>query len=51
MTPKHEGSWWPAWEAWLVEHSSSHVPPPPLGAPDRASPALDEAPGLYVLQE
>jgi polyhydroxyalkanoate synthase len=50
-TPKHEGSWWPAWEAWLVEHSTGQTPPPSMGAPDRGYPPLSDAPGGYVLQE
>jgi len=51
VTPKHEGSWWPAWQNWLLEHSSGQVPPPPTAAPNRGYPPLGEAPGLYVLQE
>ena len=45
----HEGSWWPAWQQWLVRHSSSlRLPPPPLGVPGQ--PPLGDAPGTYVLQ-
>jgi polyhydroxyalkanoate synthase len=48
-TPKQEGSWWPAWQAWLVRHSDARrVKPPPLGT--RTYPALADAPGNYVLQ-
>jgi polyhydroxyalkanoate synthase len=49
--PSREGSWWPAWEAWLTEHSGALVAPPPLGSPERGYPALGGAPGAYVLQE
>ncbi len=49
-TPRHEGSWWPAWEAWLAQHSSGHEAPPSLGATARGYPPLDDAPGRYVLQ-
>ena len=49
-TPVHEGSWWPAWEAWLVTHSSDQLPPPPLGAPEKGYPLLSNAPGTYVLE-
>jgi polyhydroxyalkanoate synthase len=48
-TPKQEGSWWPAWQAWLVRHSEARrVKPPPMGAPTH--PPLADAPGSYVLQ-
>jgi len=51
-TPKQQGSWWPAWQTWLVRHSAEHqVSPPPLGAPDRGLYPIDDAPGLYVLQQ
>ncbi|QGZ37922.1 polyhydroxyalkanoate synthase [Pseudoduganella flava] len=42
--PVVQGSWWPAWEAWLADQAGPLMPPPP------ASPALDAAPGRYVLQ-
>ncbi len=45
--PVEEGSWWPAWQAWLAERSSGEVAPPPLGS--AAHPPLDEAPGRFVL--
>jgi polyhydroxyalkanoate synthase len=48
--PGREGSWWPAWEAWLTEHSGALVAPPPLGSPERGYPVLGAAPGTYVLQ-
>ncbi|NML18394.1 poly-beta-hydroxybutyrate polymerase-like protein [Azohydromonas sp. G-1-1-14] len=42
--PVHEGSWWEAWSAWLVDHSSARVPAPPIPA----DAALCDAPGEYV---
>ena len=47
-TPAEEGSWWPAWEAWLSARSGGQRPLPPLGAP--GYPILGPAPGTYVLQ-
>ncbi len=49
VTPSTEGSWWPAWVAWLGEHSLPPVAPPALGAADAGYPALADAPGRYVL--
>ncbi len=48
IAPYHEGSWWPAWQAWLAMRSSGRTKPPAVGAPDRGYPPLDAAPGLYV---
>ena len=36
-TSRHDGSWWPAWQAWLAAASSAERVPP-----------LTEAPGHYV---
>jgi polyhydroxyalkanoate synthase len=50
VTPRQEGSWWPAWQAWLQRHSSGPVAAQPVGAPERGYPPLADAPGSYVLQ-
>jgi polyhydroxyalkanoate synthase len=47
--PEREGSWWPAWTAWLGEHSGQAQPPPPMGAPEGYKPLCD-APGTYIFQ-
>jgi len=43
---EHEGSWWPAWVAWLSQRSGDPIAPPPLGA--KGYPAVADAPGTYV---
>jgi polyhydroxyalkanoate synthase len=48
IAPHHEGSWWPAWQAWLQARSSGEAAPPPMGAPDRGYPVRAAAPGTYV---
>ncbi len=43
--PRHQGSWWPAWQQWLAARSAGKVKPPRMGH------ALAEAPGRYVLEK
>lgn len=43
--PRHEGSWWEAWSAWLKEQSTKEVAA--RGIDDRL--ALCDAPGEYVM--
>lgn len=43
-----EGSWWPAWSAWLLARSGEPVAPPPLGDEATGFAQLDDAPGRYV---
>jgi len=50
MMPRHEGSWWTAWQSWLESHSTGLVDPPSLGLPEQGYPPLGDSPGLYVLQ-
>ncbi|MEO7401047.1 MAG: alpha/beta fold hydrolase [Polaromonas sp.] len=47
--PEHEGSWWPALEHWLCQHSSGSVDARAPGNAAAGYPALDDAPGRYVL--
>jgi polyhydroxyalkanoate synthase len=49
--PHQEGSWWPAWVAWLEQRSGRPVPHPGMGTPQAGHPALPDAPGSYVLQD
>lgn len=46
-----EGSWWPALQGWLKQHSRKKIPPPPMGAPEKGYPPLEDAPGSYVRQK
>ncbi len=44
----HEGSWWPAWVAWLNGHSGAPISPPPMGTAGKGYPPIAAAPGTYV---
>ncbi len=44
-----DGSWWPAWEQWLRDHSGARVQPPAMGNPERGVLPLVDAPGEYVM--
>lgn len=48
--PHQEGSWWPAWQNWLVQHSSGLTAPPSMGVPGSKR-RLPDAPGSYILQD
>ncbi len=49
---KHDGSWWPAWQKWLVEQSDKEkVTAPSVGASKKEYKPLYDAPGTYVLEE
>jgi polyhydroxyalkanoate synthase subunit PhaC len=47
--PKHEGSWWPDWSAWLSARSGKKGEPPSVGS--NKHPPLADAPGTYVLEK
>ncbi len=51
QTPVSEGSWWPAWEAWLAGQSSGKANAHPVGNTEAGYPAICTAPGSYVLQD
>jgi polyhydroxyalkanoate synthase len=47
--PRYQGSWWPAWCAWLIDRGTAkRVAPPQIGAEATGFPPLDAAPGRYV---
>ncbi|MDE8343529.1 MAG: alpha/beta fold hydrolase, partial [Acidocella sp.] len=48
--PLTEGSWWTPWVEWLAAHSGPLGVPPDMGNAAAGFPALDAAPGHYILQ-
>lgn len=47
--PPREGSWWPAWQRWLGEHSTARREAArAVGGGGAAAAALEDAPGRYV---
>ncbi|HTU54371.1 MAG TPA: alpha/beta fold hydrolase [Acetobacteraceae bacterium] len=48
LAEQREGSWWPAWVAWLAERSGEPAAPPALGNEPAGFPAGEPAPGRYV---
>jgi len=49
QTPMQEGSWWEAWQKWLVGHSEDKGKPPAMGNKAKGYEPLADAPGTYVL--
>ncbi|WP_392537381.1 PHA/PHB synthase family protein [Legionella sp. 227] len=49
--PHFKNSWWPAWEKWLADLSSSKKKPPDFGNPAKDIRPLCDAPGTYVLKK
>ena len=47
-TPEREGSWWPEFSSWLIQHSSPPVDPPPMGMTGKGHEVIGNAPGTYV---
>jgi len=47
---KFDGSWWPAWTAWLAERSSKKSEPPSMGSSRDGLEPLENGPGTYVFQ-
>jgi polyhydroxyalkanoate synthase len=45
-----QGSWWPAWVAWLEQHSGGRVAPPAAGGRSKDYRSIGRAPGQYVLE-
>ncbi|VTU30860.1 Poly-beta-hydroxybutyrate polymerase [Variovorax sp. PBL-H6] len=44
-----DGSWWPALQHWLADHSGPRRKAPRMGHPQRGYPPICDAPGTYVL--
>lgn len=45
---RHQGSWWPAWSAWLQTRSGTPLAAPRMGG--KSGKPLYDAPGRYVLE-
>lgn len=49
--PHYKGSWWPAWDKWLVNLSDEKITRPAMGNPKKDFAVICDAPGTYVLQK
>jgi polyhydroxyalkanoate synthase len=45
------GSWWSAWNDWLIAQAPTKAPPPPMGGAQGFPGPYDDAPGRHVLAE
>ncbi len=51
LAERKDGSWWEAWQAWLVDHGAgTKVEPPAMGRQREGLLPLEDAPGTYVFQ-
>ncbi len=50
-TKERDGSWWPAWQAWLAGHSGARLAPPAMGGGKSEFAPLCDAPGTYVIEK
>ncbi len=50
-TKPKNGSWWPAWERWLVKRSGKMTKPPSMGNAEAGYGVIEDAPGKYVLEK
>lgn len=48
-TKPTRGSWWPAFEQWLADHSGEKTAPPAMGNEQAGYIPIEDAPGSYVL--
>lgn len=48
LNQEHDGSWWPAWQKWLLKHSTEQVKPPGTGSKRKGYVTLCPAPGTYI---
>lgn len=51
IAPRHDGSWWPTYVAWIKAYSDGLLLPPPMGNRSQGLAPLCDAPGTYVLQD
>jgi len=50
QSAKHNGSWWPHWLEWVAARSGDKKPAPAMLGSEQY-PALDDAPGQYVMEK